>query len=812
MAPTHTRARWLIACGLAFVQSCDSCNGPRVRPREDAAAATAHGRVSELPADRQEHDALGRRGDLVLEGSDGARLTVATLPDEQGRRPLRGSIVDLSIANHVAEGDSLLWWRVGIARADRSFVAATASTVARMRCDSGGEGIKIVGEAAGARIETHLCARAAGAFEVESRVLRGMPEGSVLADELNTGAVSLFVDREGSEWEERAETPWLAWGAHGVGAAVEFDRPQTVERKVIHIEAETFRAESHVRWTGNRAVRALHLARGDAMSAMARLRSAERRATVRFADARGGTVILNDTRGHAIASFERAERETHLTLPPSLGSTVTLRDHAGITRLEAHAISGALSLPTTPMGVIRATFIDDQGAGAPAKIIVRGIDGTPDPTFTSSDRRFAAHSTVYALDGWAELPVRAGRYRVIGTRGPAFSLPVREVTVADGAVVEVREPLAREVDTREYIASDLHLHAAPSPDSSVSLPARVASLVCNGIELAVATDHNAVTDYQPAVRALGMDRYIATVAGDELTTSGAMLGHFNVFPLAGRGHQGALAYHDVTAEQIVRSARQAGASVLQVNHARMAPNIGYFEITGFDARTGHGGPRFAGGFDAFEAFNGMYLEQPQRVREGVHDVVGLARAGIHAGVTGNSDSHHLVFEEAGWPRTWARADGSDVQLRATRVMEAVRSGHTTVSSGPLVELWVDNILPGETVMRRGGASRVRARVRVRAARWVPVEKVELWVNDRVAFEAPVAPIAEDAPLAAGGVRFERTFDLTLDADAVVIAWASAERPLPHVLPPYPNARAIGFTAPVFVDQNGDGNITIAAGE
>ena len=113
------------------------------------------------------------------------------------------------------------------------------------------------------------------------------------------------------------------------------------------------------------------------------------------------------------------------------------------------------------------------------------------------------------------------------------------------------------------------------------------------------------------------------------TSGTTLLGHFNVFPLTGQGHRAALPYHDVSAEQIVRDARRAGASIVQVNHGRMAPNIGYFELTEFDARTGQGGPRFYAGFDAFEAFNGMYLEEPARVREGVRDIVGLARAGVH---------------------------------------------------------------------------------------------------------------------------------------------------------------------------------------
>jgi hypothetical protein len=800
--------RALLAMCVVHSAGCNSCREPRVVFRE--AGAVVHGRVTELPSDRSEHDSLGRRGDLVLEGSDGARLIVATAPDEEGRRPIRGAVVDLSIEGQSSDGDALQWWRAGIVRADGTFVAVAASTVARMRCESGGEGVKIVGDAGPARVETHLCAGPSGAFVIETRALRGMPAGASLADELNTGAVSLHVDREGHAWGERAESGWMAFGAEGVGAALEFDRPRAVTRRVIQIAAETFRAEARVRWDGASAVRTMHVARGDVLSALSKLRGATRRASVRFGDARGGAVLLHDAQGREVAIFERAERETALVLPPSLGATMTVRDHSGVTRVASQPVTGTVAMAAARIGVIRATYVNEAGAGAPTKIIVRGMDGTPDPTFTNGERRYAAHSTMYALDGWAELPVRAGRYRVIGARGPAFSLSVREVTVEDGAVVEVRDTVAREVDTREYIASDLHLHAAPSPDSSVSLAARVASLVCNGIEMAVATDHNAVTDYEPTVRTLGLEPMIATVAGDEVTTSGALLGHFNVFPLAGRGVRGALAYHDVTMEQIVRSARQAGASVLQVNHARMAPSIGYFEITGFDARTGRGGPRFASGFDAFEAFNGMYLEEPERVREGVRDLVGLARAGIHAGATGNSDSHHLVFEEAGWPRTYARGDGAQVGLRATRVMDAVRAGHTTVSSGPLVELRVENMSPGDTVLRPGGLRRVRATVRVRAARWVPVERVELWVNDRVAFEAPVPALVEGAPPAEGGLRFERTFDVPLEGDSVVIAWASAERPLPHVLPPYPNARAIGFTSPVFVDTNGDGAVNVPA--
>ncbi len=760
----------------------------------------------ELPADLDGDDLYGRRGDLALRAPDGASVVFAATEDRAHTRPMRGSAVDLRAGRDGGlAGDGLLWWRTGVLLADGTFSSVVASVVQRMRCEQGGEGVKIVGDAAGARVETHACAAPGGGFSLESRALRGMPAGASLADELNTGAESLYASGVGEGWDESVESEWLAFGGGGVGAALRFDRRRAVARKVFRVAGEVFRGEARVSWGGASAVRTLHVAAGDALSAIGALPGATRRATVRFGDARGGTVVLRGARGAVLGEFVRATARAEIAVPEGFGEAVSLRDHAGIARGEPRAIAGTIALEPARMGVIRATYVDEAGSGAPTHIVLKGLDGTEDPTPTSSARRYASRSTLYAVDGWAEIPVRPGRYRVVGTRGPAHSLSVREVTVADGAVVEVRDVLRREVDTSRYTAGDFHLHAARSPDSTVSNEARVASLACAGIEVAVASDHNAVTDYGPAVRALGLEGALATIAGDEVTTGGPSLGHFNVFPLVGAGYGAALPYYGVSAADLVRSARQAGASILQVNHARMSPGLGYFDLTSFDARTGRGGPAFDGRFDAFEAFNGMYLQEPERVREGVRDVVGLARAGLRPGVTANSDSHHLVFEEAGWPRTYVRVPPAPIATRATRVMEAVRQGFTTASSGPLVELWVDDREPGESVIRAGGARRVRARVRVSAAGWVPLDRVELWVNDRVAIRAPIANGANGAN---GGLRFEQTFELTLARDSLVIAWASGEAPLPHVLP-YPNARAMGFTAPVWVDADGDGAVRIA---
>ena len=100
-------------------------------------------------------------------------------------------------------------------------------------------------------------------------------------------------------------------------------------------------------------------------------------------------------------------------------------------------------------------------------------------------------------------------------------------------------------------------------------------------------------------------------------------------------------------------------------------------------------------------------------------------------------------------------------------------------------------------------ARVRVHVRVSAPAWVPVEHVELWVDDAVALRVAVTAPATD------GVRYEGDHTLTLTGDAMVLAWADATEPLRHVLP-LARAVPIGFSGPVWVDANGDGAVRVPA--
>src|SRR5262249_35491878 len=163
-----------------------------------------------------------------------------------------------------------------------------------------------------------------------------------------------------------------------------------------------------------------------------------------------------------------------------------------------------------------------------------------------------------------------------------YTLAEHEITIEVHETVELRAELERVVDTTGWISADLHVHAIPSPDAPSPLEDRVLSLAGAGVEVAVATDHNVVTDYGPTIVALGLEQEIASIVGDEITTREPHYGHFNVFPLPSGAAP--IPWKKTTPKDMFDAARALAPSgrdiVVQVNHPRMG-EIGYLELLRF---------------------------------------------------------------------------------------------------------------------------------------------------------------------------------------------------------------------------------------
>lgn len=190
-------------------------------------------------------------------------------------------------------------------------------------------------------------------------------------------------------------------------------------------------------------------------------------------------------------------------------------------------------------GTLEFTILDDRGRALPSKISLRPLGETyaPNPDigdpFIGSD----LSKVVYTADGTTRLTVPPGRYQVFVTRGIEYSMWdsdaegwVGGVAVSAGATTPIEAVLVREVDSTGFIAADLHVHAVPSHDSGVPLTVRALTMAAEGVEFFAATDHDAITDYRPAIEELGLDFWLQSTPGSETTT--IEVGHFLGFPLA----------------------------------------------------------------------------------------------------------------------------------------------------------------------------------------------------------------------------------------------------------------------------------------
>lgn len=447
----------------------------------------------------------------------------------------------------------------------------------------------------------------------------------------------------------------------------------------------------------------------------------------------------------------------------------------------------------------------EGGKALPVQALLRRTDSgkepTPLPLREGSDAPvFAEGRVVYLPQGRGRVKLAPGAYEITATHGPTHTLHTTSTTLVAGANPPVSGTLRRVVSPPGWTSADFHLHAAPSPDSRVSLDERVSELACMGVDFAVSTDHNRITDYGPALARTTLDGKPAFIPGVEVTTRA--LGHFNAFPLPlptdVAPELAVPAYWDVAAKDVFTTSRAMGAKVVEVNHARMAPGIGYFDLARFDSKDGSGGPSFSADFDALEVHNGFWLEHPDRVREGAADLVGLARRGVHVAAVGNSDSHKMFFEAAGWPRTWVRTGGEGPL--ADRVVAGLLRKETTISAGPFIDMTVDGKPIGSTV-KATPKKPLHVHVRVLAPAWIPVARVELHVDDDVAKTIPVRGPAKD------GVRVDEDIELEVDHDAVLYAWTDSDIPLDAVMG-RKGVRPIGMTGLVWIDADGDGRATV----
>jgi len=451
-----------------------------------------------------------------------------------------------------------------------------------------------------------------------------------------------------------------------------------------------------------------------------------------------------------------------------------------------------------------------SGEPIPCKLTLVGVEGTPNPQFTRVDigrpegeTAIAAFNRIMTLSGVGAAHVPVGTYDVTVSRGPEWDVQTRRVKIGVKSVsIAVR--LTHVVPTPEWLSGDFHVHAARSPDSRVPMQDRIYEFVADDVQLIVSTDHNVVSDYDPFIRELGAGRFITSAIGDELTT-GAW-GHFGAFPLPAeleRAGQGAVLVHGRRPDDFFRDVRKnAPDAVIDVHHPRLDAEIGYFDIGGFDARSDKAGrPGFSFDFDALEVMNGYQDPVRRSVDRVVDDWFSLLNHEHLVTATGNSDTHHLTFNIGGYPRNYLHIVNDHPEaVTPKQIAQAIKGHHAFFTTGPIVTLTVNGGIIGNLVPARGG--KALAEITVRAAPWISVERVILYLNGREVKRWPVT----SAPGARPVERLHQTFELQTPGDGYVVVRVDGDEPLTPVVGDGKTFTAYPFalTNPVFLDVDGDG--------
>lgn len=457
----------------------------------------------------------------------------------------------------------------------------------------------------------------------------------------------------------------------------------------------------------------------------------------------------------------------------------------------------------------RLDSVDEQAI--PCKVTFQGLGDTPDPDLGPANWAGPARNQATTPDGSVRVSLLPGKYRIFASRGPEYSIASTDVDLGPGTDTVRELPIAHVVDTRGYLACDFHQHSILSVDASVAVRDRVIANVAEGVEVAVASEHNRIADLEPVVRELHLDSDFVSIPGDEITTDASMRpwGHANVFPMRfdpGLPRGGAPAARDRMPQELFEAlhSKRSEDLVVQVNHPRSGRS-GYFDLLGFDRTRGVGTEaRYDSTFDALEIWSGRNVDARTRVLD---DLRALIRAGHVVTATATTDTHGIVGQEAGYPRTYVRVseEASLEAWDAARTADLVRGikglRDVVLTNGPMLRVSANGAPIGGVARGRS----ITLKVHVECAPWVQVDTVRVLRSSEPAAKPDDPKRVPLSPLASGAQGADVTFVLQFERDDALFVIASGSRPLSPVLGG-DDAEILpwAMSGAIWVDADGDG--------
>jgi len=483
---------------------------------------------------------------------------------------------------------------------------------------------------------------------------------------------------------------------------------------------------------------------------------------------------------------------------PDLG-----RDYRALAYYEGRPTAGPVKFDPTdtrelavemdPGGTLRYEVKDGDATPLPAKISL--FQEGPSPV-----------RTIYCANGSGQELVEPGTYDVSITRGYEYIPVETEVTILPDSVTRLDAVLIHAVDTTGYLSADMHIHAGPSGDNKISIPDRIVTVAVEGLEIPVATDHEAVIDWQPAVYETGLQRWVNTVLGEEVTAT--IPEHINMFPVESdfgeddRG--GPVSWYGKDIGEVYQAIRDRGADIVQLNHPR-----GYFRMIEYDRESATATlehPEYMGlpedadlwswNFDSIEYMNGNEPVFDSMRQKGMFEYwMSFINNGHTITAVANTDAHN--YTAPGDPRTYfPSSTDMPEEFVVGELVSAVKEGRMLISSGAFARVTVNGAGMGDVVESDG--NEVEVKVRIESIPRIDVTHFKVFVNCDQALHVDIPPTADV-------VKYDGTVTVNVPGDSNIVVMGFGKERLPRGLRQFDPLMVPRFTTnPVYVDVGGDG--------
>lgn len=480
------------------------------------------------------------------------------------------------------------------------------------------------------------------------------------------------------------------------------------------------------------------------------------------------------------------------------------------------------SVKLGPIARVKFAISGPDGGDTPCKVQFRPQGKTPAPNLGPTDRAHGCVDQWHSETGEFTVPLPAGDYELVITRGPEHDALTQTIQLAVGKEVEVSGQFVRSVSSPGWIAADFHNHSTPSGDNTCGTADRLINLAAEGLEFAPTTEHNRLYDWAPTIEKLGLAPFLSTISGIELTGSGA---HFNAFPFTPDPRKqdgGAPTWQkDPRLNAIVLRdfQKEERDRWVHINHPDMSEN---FVDRNGDGRADGGYRTFASLIDGLETQN----YSGSAILEGAPFFLGAGRGGLGKTVNyhrefiwlqllnqglqvwgiGVADAHHVHGNGVGGWRTYLPSSSDDpAQINWREISRNAKAGRMMLTSGPYLE-----VTTGAGVIA-GGHDRVsgelKLKVRVQCPNWLDIDRVQVLLNGRQDPRYNYTRAANAGMFADGVVKFDQELilDLTQDTHIIVVAigeGSTIERG--YGTSGQAKIQPCAYHNPIFVDVNGGG--------